>query len=166
MKIKCIAIGNRIMGDDGIGIKVLEELSRKLKKEKIEVIFGETDIDYSLSIIDQGDTLFIIDSTCFGIYPGTVTFTPIENAINTQQQIYSQHQSSLINLLKLYKKSVKGYIVGIEVDKIHFSLDLSEALKKKFSSICEEISVFIYQVGGRHRTLIPETSGHLTWLAN
>ncbi|WP_053956392.1 hydrogenase maturation protease [Inediibacterium massiliense] len=146
MKIKCIAIGNRIMGDDGIGIKVLENLSQELEKEKIQVIFGETDIDYSLSKIDDEDLLFIIDSTYFNIAPGTVTFTPIEKAMKRQGQIYSQHQPSLIDLLNTYKKSVKGYIVGIEVEKIHFSLDLSETLRKKFLSICEEIHKFIYQV--------------------
>jgi len=96
MKIKCIAIGNRIMGDDSIGIKVLEEISQELDKKNIEVIFGETDIDYGLSKIDEGDMLFIIDSTYFNIDPGTVTFTPIEKAKN-QLQLYSQHQHSLIN---------------------------------------------------------------------
>lgn len=145
MKIKCIAIGNRIMGDDSIGIKVLEELSLELEKEKIEVIFGETDIDYSLSKIEEGDMLFIIDSTYFDIVPGTVTFTHIEKAIKRQRQIYSQHQPSLISLLETYKKSVKGYILGIEVEKIHFCLDLSETLDEKFISICEEIREFIYQ---------------------
>ena len=78
MSIKCIAIGNRIMGDDSIGIKVLEELTTKLEKEKLEVIFGETDIEYALSKIEDSDLLFIIDSTYFNIVPGTVTFTPIE----------------------------------------------------------------------------------------
>ncbi|MCF6465169.1 hydrogenase maturation protease [Clostridium sp. Cult2] len=146
MKIKCIAIGNRIMGDDSIGIKVLEELSPELEKEKIEVIFGETDIDYALNKIEDMDLLFIIDSTYFDIAPGTVTFTTIEKAINQpHQQIYSQHQPSLINFLKTYKKSMKGYILGIEVEKIHFCLDLSETLEEKFISICEEIREFIYK---------------------
>lgn len=144
MKIKCIAIGNRIMGDDSIGVKVLEKLSSELEKERIEVIFGETDFDYALSKIDDRDLLFIIDSTYFDIDPGTVTFTPIEKAMTKhQKQIYSQHQPSLINLLKTYKKSVEGYIIGIEVEEIHFSLDLSDILKEKFLSICEEIYEFI-----------------------
>ncbi len=133
------------MGDDGIGIKVLEEISTELEKENIEVIFGETDIDYGLSKIDDGDMLFIIDSTYFNIATGTVTFTPIEEAINKQSQIYSQHQPSLINLLKTYKKSVKGYVVGIEVEKIHFSIDLSETLKEKFLGICKKICEFIFK---------------------
>jgi len=145
MKVKCIAIGNRIMGDDSIGIKILEELSSEFKKEKIEIIFGETDVNYALSKIDDGDMVFIFDSTYFDITPGTVTFTPIEKLQKEQHQIYSQHQPSLINLLNIYKKTVKGYIVGIEVEEIHFSLDLSEILNIKFLSICEEVRSFIYQ---------------------
>lgn len=147
MKIKCIAVGNRIMGDDSIGIKILEEISLELEKEKIEVIFGETDIDYAISKINEDDLLFIIDSTYFGRVPGTVTITPIEKAIIQQHnQIYSQHQPSLINLLKTYKKLVKGYIIGIEVEKIQFSLELSNTLKDKFLIICDEILKFIYKV--------------------
>jgi hydrogenase maturation protease len=59
MLIKCIAIGNRIMGDDSIGIRVTQEILPSLKKDKIEVIFGETDVDYALSKIEDGDFLFI-----------------------------------------------------------------------------------------------------------
>lgn len=144
MKVKCIAIGNIIMGDDSIGLKVLEAISTQLQKENIEVIFGETDIDYALSKVDDRDLLFIFDSTYFNIVPGTVTFTPIEKAIKQHRQIYSQHQPSLINLLDTYKKSVKGFIIGIEVKEIQFSLELSEILRSKFSNICEEVSNFIH----------------------
>lgn len=146
MGIKCIAIGNRIMGDDAIGIAVLEELSQELQRRGIEIIFVETDTDYGLSKIDDGDTLFIMDSTYFNIAPGTVTFTPIEKAIERSRQIFSQHQPSLINLLKTYKKSVSGYIVGVEVEEIHFRLELSETLEEKFLSICKEVLEFISEI--------------------
>ena len=147
MKVKCIAIGNRIMGDDSIGSKVLEELSSELEKEEIKVILAETDTNYALSKIDDGDLLLIFDSTYFNITPGTVTFTPIEEALTRELcPIYSQHEPNLITLLKNYKKSVRGYIVGIEVEKICFSLVLSESLEEKFIDICKEIRQFIYDV--------------------
>lgn len=146
MNLKCIAIGNRIMGDDGVGIKVAEELSKQLKREAIEVIFGETDFDYALSSIEDGDYLFIIDSTYFDIQPGTVTFTHIHQSIGQYHPVYSQHQSSFIHLLKAYRKSVEGYVIGIEVEKIDFSLELSNTLKTRFPHICEEVYQFIYQI--------------------
>lgn len=144
MAVKCIAIGNSIMGDDSIGIKVVEELSSQLDQANIEVIFGETDIDYALGKIEDGDFLFIIDSTYFDINPGIVTFIHIDEAIGQHHQFYSQHQPSLINLLKTYGKSVKGFIIGIEVEDIDFSLELSDTLKARLPHICEEVYRFVY----------------------
>lgn len=134
------------MGDDSIGIKVLDELSPQLNNEKIEVIFGETDVEYSLNKIEEGDFIFIIDSTYFNIKPGTVTFTPFEEVIAQHQQVYSQHQPSLINLLKIYRKSVDGFVIGIEVEEVNFCFELSDTLKVRLPHICEEVYKFIKDV--------------------
>ncbi|MHC1722234.1 MAG: hydrogenase maturation protease [Aminipila sp.] len=148
MVVKCIAIGSRIMGDDSIGIKVAEILSPQLREEKIETIIGEADADYALRQIDDEDFLFILDSTYFQIAPGTVTYTSIDEALILQNQIYSQHQPNLIQLIKLSNKSIKGFIIGIEVEDISFGLGLTDCLKEKLPSICKEISTFIHHCKG------------------
>lgn len=139
----CIAIGNRMMADDSIGIQVLEALAPQLRQKNIEIVFGETDTDYALSQINNGDYLYILDSTYFGIAPGTVTVTPIQESMVPSQTVYSQHQPSLINLLKIYKQDVAGIVIGIEVMQVAFSLELSDVLKNRFTQICEEVSEFI-----------------------
>lgn len=143
MAIKCIAIGNRIMGDDSIGIVVLEALSYQFMMAHIEMVFGETDIDYSLSKIDNGDFLFVLDATYLDIEPGTVTVTPLSNAMKQHKQIYSQHQPNLIDRLNINGKFVQGFLIGIEIQEINFSLELSDILKNKLSYICEEVSRII-----------------------
>lgn len=130
------------MGDDAIGIKVVEEISTRLKKEEIVLIFGETDSEYALSNIKDGDLLFIVDSTYFQLAPGTVTFTSI-NDLLLKNNLTSQHQQSLIHLIKLYGININGFVIGIEVEKIDFSTVLSETLKRKFYNICDEVYEFI-----------------------
>lgn len=144
MSIKCIAIGNRIMGDDSIGIRVAEELSSKLKQKKIDLVIGETDIDYSLSKIEDEDFIFIIDSTYFNINSGSITITSLNEILEQSKQVYSQHQPSLINAIKANGKSLEGFIIGIEADEIDFNLELSPKLKIKFPLICKEVYRFIY----------------------
>lgn len=129
------------MGDDAIGIMVLEELSTKLNKD-IEFIFGETDYEFTLSKIEDGDLLFILDSTYFELIPGTVTFTSI-NDLSLRNNLTSQHQTSLIHLLKLYKRNITGFVIGIEIEKIEFSTELSKALKSKLNQICDQVYEFI-----------------------
>lgn len=145
MPVKCIAIGNIVMGDDSVGIKVAKALSKYLFDEHIEIVLGETDNDYALSKIEGGDLLFIIDSTILNIIPGTVTYIPISEVIGLHHEVYSQHQPSLIYLIKAYGIEVKGYIIGIEVEKIEFGLELSDTLKTRFQSICDEVYRFIVQ---------------------
>ncbi|MEL7646646.1 MAG: hydrogenase maturation protease [Sedimentibacter sp.] len=143
MAVKCIAMGNRIMGDDGIGVRAAEELSSTMSEEGIIFIFGETDADYSLRMIEDGDFLFIIDAAYTGAEPGTVTFNSIRDFNLKKPQFFSQHQPSLIDLLKIYEKKTDGFIIGIEAEKIEFGLELSSKLKNRFPHICEEVLDFI-----------------------
>lgn len=159
MTVKCIAIGNRLMSDDGISIKVAEKLSPRLKQLPVELIYGETDIDYALGKIQDGDFLFIVDSTYLEIEPGSVTFTPISEASGQYTQVYSQHQPSLIHLLKLYGKSVEGYIVGIEAKEIDFSIELSDVLQERLPNICDEVYKFI-------KSTVRRINMHDTYLLN
>lgn len=134
------------MGDDGIGIKVAEHLSSHLEKENIEVILAETDVDYALSKVENGDFIFIIDSTYLGVSPGTITLTSIRDSNAGQHHMYSQHQPSLINLLKTYRKSVEGFVIGIEIEEIDFKLELSHTLNAKLLQICEEVDELIFNI--------------------
>ncbi len=139
MAIKCIAIGSRLMADDRIAIAVLEAIAAELQARDIEVIISETDVYYAFSQIEDGDFLFIIDATCYNIEPGTIIYTPIDEAISRGLRSNSLHQESLIDLLRISKIAVRGFIIGIEASEICFNYGLSEILKIKFPLICSKV---------------------------
>lgn len=145
---KVIAIGNRIMKDDAIGILIGEELKEDLDKLGFEVILGETDVDYCLSFIDKEDFIFILDCTLYGIQPGKITVLDIKGNNNFFEKGYSQHQLSLIKLLNSYSmKNVKGYIVGIEGVDVNYGTELSRELLEKFHHIKKEVYTKIVTMG-------------------
>lgn len=139
MALKCIALGNRLMGDDAIGIYVAEALEPLLKQEGIQVILGETDVYYALNQITEGDYLIIMDASCFNTSVGSVTKYSLKELPMTSNNSYSLHQPSLLSLIGSYYKLVNGIVIGIEADKIEFTLGLSEGLKSLFPSICQEV---------------------------
>jgi hydrogenase maturation protease len=145
MAVKVISIGNILMGDDGVGIRVGERIKDYLEDRNIEFITGETDFQYCASKIQPGDFLFILDAAITGREPGDITVIPIENYIY-KGNLYSQHGCSLITLINLYKKEVKGYIIAIEVEEIKFSLELSSLLQSKLNNITKEIIEIIKEV--------------------
>ncbi|MBK1809857.1 hydrogenase maturation protease [Clostridium sp. YIM B02505] len=142
--IKIIGIGNILMCDDGISMKIIDSIEDKLMKLglELECIRAETDFDYALDCIDNGDTVVIIDSTNFGIEDGELTILPLDKVKTYDNNQFFMHNMSLISSINKAELDIDGLIIGIEVDKICFDLELSEKLKSKF----EEIAKRVYEI--------------------
>lgn len=157
--IKVIAIGNILLSDDGIGVKVLENLEKDLKNfsDNIQVIIGETDCYYCLDNIEGEDFLIILDSTYFGIESGSVIVLTLEECDEYMKSFITAHEDSLINILRRQYREVKGYLIGIEIAEIGFSLELSTILQERFQEICliikEKIKDILYLQGAKTRGL-------------
>lgn len=143
MSVKLIAIGNRLMGDEGIAVKIAETLSEALKDTGIDIILGETDIDFCISSIQKDDYLLVLDATCWGIKPGTITIIPINKYNYNFTHYITQHDLTMIKLLNSSGINVFGYVIGIEVDTIDFNLNLSEALEHEYCNICSKVKRLI-----------------------
>lgn len=143
--IKIIGIGNILMEDDGIGVIIAEKIRRRIENENrrdMQVIIGETDIDYSISFIEEGDCVFLIDGSAYNKMPGQLTVLTKQNCCYKKHS-YTLHSYNLADLIKSYFKSVKVYIIGIEVSSVSFKLGLSELLDKKIESIYREVWIQI-----------------------
>jgi hydrogenase maturation protease len=136
--IKIIAIGNILMGDDAIGIVVLNNIKDELLNlsRNIEVIIGETDFIYCLNKIDENDFVIILDSTYLGLKPGEIIVNTFDECINNMSFNDSHHDLNLIRLINKYKKSTKGFVIGIEAYNISYNLEISNELKCILHNIC------------------------------
>jgi hydrogenase maturation protease len=144
--LKIIAIGNRLMGDEGIAIKVAEVLDEELKLNNIEVIIGETDIDYCERQINDNDIVILLDATCFGIDPGSITVMPIQKGNLFFQHRFTQHDLNMPRIIELSQRDITAYIIGVEIETISFSENLSSTLSSKLEHICSNIKEQIYKL--------------------
>ena len=146
MKKKVIALGNRVMGDDAIGIKVTEFLKNWISERGFETIIGETDIDHCISQIEDNDYLIIIDAAYFNEEPGKINVFSISELSHQHKKGYSQHEMNLLQLLNIQRKKVTGYCICIEIECIEFSCELSNTLKGKFLEISEGVKKEIQNI--------------------
>lgn len=144
--IKAIAIGNRVMMDDGIAIEVLENLRSRLEQVGIEVIIGETDFQFCFQLLKENDFIIILDASYSSGVPGDVHSYKLQEAVTAYGQITSQHDMSVFDLMRLYSKTLDGYLIGIETAETGFGCELSEALKTKFNGICLEVESIIKKI--------------------
>lgn len=67
-----IGIGNEYLGDDGVGIYIIDRLSRSLQKDDVRLVrlaLGGIELIEQLRNTDQA---WIIDASAFGIPAGTI----------------------------------------------------------------------------------------------
>ena len=64
--VKVFGIGNILLKDDGIGVRLARNIKRRVDKDninEIEVFIGETDYLYCLENINDDEFIIILDST-------------------------------------------------------------------------------------------------------
>ncbi|KXL52436.1 hydrogenase 1 maturation protease [Anaerotignum neopropionicum] len=144
--IKLVATGNRFMKDDGIAIKIAENLEQSLHQLNIEVIIGETDCQSCFFFINPEDFVFILDAFYEGAEPGSVHLFSLEEVIAQSSASFMQHDMNMIELMKLYKSEWKGCFIGVEIAEIGFGDELSPVLQEKFQEICWEVEKNIKKI--------------------
>lgn len=148
MDMKLIAIGSRIMGDDGAAIAAAEELYEELVAEGVQVIIGETDVGYCLSCIKEGDIIIILDASISERPWGTVWQLPLCKALNNCNQNQFQHDADLLNILKMKKLHLSGLLICIEAADICQGWGLSQAMESQMPRMCLEIKNMILEFRG------------------
>jgi len=143
--IKIIGIGNSLMGDDSIALKVIDSIQKKVEEleSDIKCIKAETDFDFALDNIEDGDYLFILDGTLLGLEYGQVTQIPLAQVEKYSTYSLSIHNLNLLSLINHFNVKVEGLILGIEVVQVKFSLEISQELKDRFKKICFQVYTII-----------------------
>ena len=134
--VKVFGIGNRLMMDDGIAIAVLENLKDRLMTLDMEVTILETDIQFCFQRLNEDDFIIILDAVYSGREAGSISLCKLTEAIRSYGETSFQHDMSIFDLIQRYTKSIRGYLIGIEIGKIGFGCELSGDLKIVFNDIC------------------------------
>lgn len=136
MSVKLIALGNVLMKDDGIGIEVSRQIEKRLADFGIDVIYGETDYNYGLSMLKEDDFLFVIDAAIYGKTPGEITSFPLESYVSENND---SKRINFIDRLKDYFPDIKGIVLAVEVSEVEFHYGLSTELQRKVNVIADEV---------------------------
>ncbi|MCM3693408.1 hydrogenase maturation protease [Neobacillus niacini] len=139
-KIIVLGIGNILMMDDGIGIDLIEQLSKLNRTPHVSFLIGESDIDYCMDQIMNATFVIIVDAVLSGNEPGELTVFPLAHLHEYQTLDISAHNFHLFQSLYQQKESIKGYLIGVEPYEIRFHIGLSETLREKWKTIVQDVS--------------------------
>jgi len=148
--VKIIGFGNKYRSDDGIGIRVIEELEKLDFFKNIEIVNGGTSGTDLIFLIKGCSKLIIIDAIDAGQNTGDVVnikVDDIEDFIKRGYKSLSLHDLNLTDILKLIKAlkiNADISIIGVKPKSIDFGDRLSPEIEKKIPEI---ISIIKKEIG-------------------
>jgi len=147
-KILVLGIGNSVMADDGVGVKIIQQIQSKYSfPDNVEILDGGTLGLDLLPKLESLDRLILVDAIDIGGKPGSWTrLTGDELPIALETKL-SPHQMGLKDLLAV--SELMGHIPGkmtlygiqpksIEMDT-EFTPDVTAAMEPVLRAILEEL---------------------------
>lgn len=124
-----LGVGNILLGDEGVGVRVVEAMGGRELPDNVELFDGGTASIDLLGILANRDKVIIIDAVKGGNQPGTLyRFTPDDITIQ-RQHLTSLHQLGLLETLTIFRclghTPPEVLIYGIEPKEIGWGLELS-----------------------------------------
>lgn len=141
-----LGVGNPIMKDDGIGLRVAQAIQPGMAGRNIEVVLGETDVSYCLDCICADDFLVVLDAMYMGEEPGAVRAIPLARAISGRALPQTVHEMNVLDAITAAFPAMRGYLIGIEPAVVGIGFDLSNCIKKRFDRICADVDMLIQKI--------------------
>ena len=139
--ILILGVGNILLGDEGVGVRVIEAMSKMLLPENVELIDGGTASMDILSSLDPATKVIIIDAVQGGGEPGTI-YRFIPKDIKSPKPVFtSLHQVGLLESLSelemVGKSALDIIIYGVEPKNLEWNLELSPEIASVIPRVLE-----------------------------
>jgi len=148
MKTLVLGLGNPILGDDGVGVRVAEAVRHALPAH-ISVEVSETSVG-GLSLMERMvgyERVILIDALCNNNSPGTIRRLTLADlqTISPMQHSASAHDTSLVTAFAMGQRlglalPQEIIIYGIEVKNVFdFSEEMTPAVAQSIPQVVAEI---------------------------
>jgi hydrogenase maturation protease len=148
-------VGNILLKDEGIGVRVVEELERRYDfPEEVQVVDGGTQGLWLLSTIQQAEHLIVVDAVTAGGEPGTLyrlEWEDIPKGLRIKQSAHDSDLVEALNLCSLLDQAPKSVVViGIEPADIQpYGLELTESVAAKMEDLIGRVLAELKSLGIR-----------------
>jgi hydrogenase maturation protease len=140
MKIAVMGVGNILLKDEGIGVRVVRQLENEYTfSPDVALIDGGTDGPHLTSLVADFDEIIVIDAVEGGEEPGTLyrfNLNQISFEIPTHLSIHEMGVLEALKEVRLLGKKPEVTFIGVEPEDISpWGMDLSPVVEEKIPEI-------------------------------
>lgn len=148
-----LGLGNLLLSDDGVGLRLLDELSQEAGEwgERVEFLDGGTQGLALLAQISERPALVVLDAVQMGAPPGTVHVVRTPDLLSWNvSRAATAHEGNALELLHaaalLGDLPSEVIVIGVEPKSVKTGIGLSEALKGALRPAAERAREVIREV--------------------
>ena len=144
-KTVVLALGNPLMGDEGVAIEIIKAFSRQTEDHpEVDFIDAGCGGMTLLHYFEERDKAIIIDCAFMQTPPGTIKrFTPDDVTSVKKLSHHSLHEVDILNVIKLAGQldacPEEIIFFGIEPKSVHQEQSLSELLQSQMPEYIETV---------------------------
>ena len=133
-----LGIGNYLMADDSIGLRIVEHISQQGLNQDFEpVAMADDGMRLLFYLTEETEKIVLVDAVDLGLSPGEfLLFRPSE--VNSRKDLkgLTTHEGDILKILELAKSLGKILppitILGIQPGCLEPGIEISPALQKQF----------------------------------
>ena len=133
-----LGIGNILMGDDGVGVRVIEALQRQTLPPDVETADGGMRGADLMDLIAHRDKVVVVDAVQTDAPPGTVVLLDPDALPASRTPALSAHDLGVIEALHMARALGCAprvlRIVGIRIERTGFGVTLSPRVRRAVPS--------------------------------
>ncbi|HEX9204676.1 MAG TPA: hydrogenase maturation protease [Candidatus Deferrimicrobiaceae bacterium] len=141
--MRAIGVGNILLCDEGIGVHVVRELSRRGVPAGVEYLDGGVAGATLLNLIEGEERVVVVDAVDAPFPPGTVIRLDPGEIAGSASPAWSLHDVNLagvLGMMRLRETLPRMLVLGVvPADIGTYSLELSSLLAARFGEIVEKV---------------------------
>ncbi|MHA1580574.1 MAG: hydrogenase maturation protease [Candidatus Freyarchaeota archaeon] len=143
-RVVVIGVGNLLLGDEGVGVRVVEELTKMDLPPHVEVVDGGTGGIVLLNLMEGADRVILVDAVLGGGSPGEIYVLSLDGLIGGRVKFFSLHEMDLLSVLRIGKELDKLppelVLIGVEPKNyLEYTIELSPEVRAAIPMVVEKV---------------------------
>ena len=140
-EILVVGVGNRLLGDEGIGPHIVDNLLQLPMPPHVSILDCGCDLLNLVSYLNRPQKIIVVDAICAGGKPGEIHKFDFKELEITQAKTCSAHQVQMTDAIELLKQvcpcltDCEITVIGIEPKAIELSADLSKEVRESIADL-------------------------------
>jgi hydrogenase maturation protease len=137
-----MGVGNYLMGDEGVGVHLIQALSELELPDNLEILDGGTGGFLLLNCFDSYDTIVFVDATMDAKEEGTISLIRPKFAADypSTLSVHDVGLKDMIEAVYLMENVPEIYLFTVSIDRIDpMSIGLSDKVKKAVPKLIVKI---------------------------